>query len=265
MTIRKRHHILVSLKKRSTAESLKINLYRKKSGNERIIIMIGGFGDDRNYFKNICHKIIEVKSDCDVCSYSIRGLETGKSFPVFQQIIDLREVLDLLIKRGYQTFDLVCTSMGSISMTAVMVDKKYDKYIKNGIYLDPADYYLKFDILTEPDTWSGYVKYEPKEPTVSILLRNLDSDVKVSVISFLLKNCINNNYLYSEYSKRGVDVPNGHSRLSVDMTRSFFENTPIKNKGEYIENKSLPHGFERDGNVAKNEKEIVSIVSVLIK
>jgi hypothetical protein len=265
MSNNKRRHLVLRIKNGSTSEPLMINIYRKKVGNNGIVVMIGGFGDDRNAFKNICHGLIETKSDTDVCSYSIRGLETDKSFPVFQQILDLQEVLDLLLTRGYQNIKLVSTSMGSIAMTAVLVDKKYKEFISSGIYLDPADYYLKFDVLEEPETWSGYKKYEPTQPTVSTLLKNLDTNVKISVVSFALKNCVEDKYFFSANSERGVDIPKGHSRLSIEMTKSFFENTPSKNKGRYIENKTLPHGFERDGDVNRNESEILGIIINLLK
>jgi pimeloyl-ACP methyl ester carboxylesterase len=246
------------LNKSKIGEDLKINRYG--DGGKQALIFIGGSGDDRNYFENICVSL-SLKSTWDIFTYSIRGLETGRQFPLYQQILDLREVVDFILNsKKYKSIILVSTSMGSIAMSAMLVDPGYGKYFSKAVYLDPADYYLKLNSLTEPDTWSGEKEYCPVEPTVSDMLVDIRSQVKVYVVGFYLNNCIKNDYAFSDFVQRGIDVAGGHPRLNQKMTKSFFEKTPRDNRGNYIENHTLPHAFERDGDIARNENEVVKIL-----
>lgn len=243
----------------SSSEDLKVNLYGAEN-NKGVVILIGGSGDDRNYFDSLCRKLVKATNKT-VVTYSIRGLETGSGFPVYQQILDLREVVDFVLSnKGYKMINLVSTSMGSIAMSALLVDPVYGKKFSTAVFLDPADYYLKFDALSEPETWSGIEQYKPTAPTVSTMLRDIRSEVGVYVVGFYLNNCINNDYASKNHEERGKGGEGGHPRLNQVMTKSFFNNTPAKNQRKYIENHSLPHAFERDGDVVKNEEEVVELL-----
>lgn len=243
----------------NSSEDLNVNLYGAEN-DKGVIFLIGGSGDDRNYFDSLCHKLVEATHKT-VVTYSIRGLETGSEFPVYQQILDLREVVDFVLSRKrYESINLVSTSMGSIAMSALLVDPVYGKKFRTAVFLDPADYYLKLDSLSEPETWSGIEQYNPTAPTVSTLLREIRSEVGVYVVGFYINNCINNDYASNNHEDRGREVGGGHPRLNQEMTKSFFYNTPVKNQRKYIENHSLPHAFERDGDVARNEKEVVELL-----
>jgi hypothetical protein len=59
---------------------------------------------------------------------------------------------------------------------------------------------------------------------------------------------------------RGHDNPQMYARLNNEMVRSFYTNTPPKNRGQYIEDATLPHAFMRDGDKQKNMDTILSLL-----
>jgi hypothetical protein len=198
----------------------------------------------------------------NIVAISFSGTETEVNYPPKTQYDDLKSVLNYLIKnKGNNKFDLVCTSMGSVSAVLMLNDNDFDKYITNVIMLDPADYLVDLG-QKEGKTWTGYDKYDIGANTLSRLMSNINSDVKVHAINFKIRNYSEKGY--APESKRSVDNPKLYSRLNNDMVKVFFDRTPIKNKGEYIEDNNLPHAFLRDGIINNNIKIVFDYISNIL-
>ena len=152
--------------------------------------------------------------------------------------------------------------MGAISTMLIAVDKSFNKYLRKIIFLDPADYSLIRD-KEEIKTWSGADKFEPKQAVLSNKMKKISSNVKIHVVSLLLRNFGKSGY--APVDKRGNDNPELYSRLNNDMVKAFYINMSIKNKGRYIEDKKLPHAFMRDGDVKENERLVSELIYRLLK
>jgi len=92
-------------------------------------------------------------------------------------------------------------------------------------------------------------------------MKKTGSDVKVDVVNFTLRNYTKKGYAMD----RGKDDPNNFERLNNKMVKSFYDKTPIKNRGKYIEINRIPHAIMRDGNVKENVKKVGDLLFKLIK
>lgn len=246
---------------KNNSEPLLVNYFENSEKNNEALVIVGGSGDDRNKFNNVANMVLD-KVRSDVVTFSFRGVETQKEFPAIQQYHDLKELINFLVNnKGKKKIQIACTSMGAVSTTLVAVDKKFNKYLGKIIFLDPADYPEVSEDKTESSTWSGVDNFEPEKAILSNKIKDIDSDVKIFVINFLLRNYGKSGY--TPIDQRGIDDPNLYSRLNNDMVKAFYTNTPDKNKGEYIEDRELPHAFLRDGNIKRNEEKVASLIGDL--
>lgn len=238
---------------------LRINVYSRKGKDKKVFVIVGGFGDDRNYFANLI-KQLQSKFRSDFVTFSFRGVEEKKALGLNQQARDLEEVVKHVSKK-YEDLMLICTSDGQFS-TSKLLATKHAKLVSSAIYLDPADYYLEQgDRSPWEFIWSGYQKYKPAKKTSSDLLKEIKSDTKIHVVNFTIRNYGKNGY--APENERGKDNPKLFARLSNDMVKAFYVNTPENNKGKYIEDNTSPHAFMRDGNVKQNIKKIADLISKL--
>jgi len=66
---------------KTNLEPLFVNYYKKNEKDDRVLIIVGGSGDDRNKFKNIVALLHDRKLNYDIVAFSFRGVETKKEFP----------------------------------------------------------------------------------------------------------------------------------------------------------------------------------------
>lgn len=238
----------------SNVNSASFDYFNSKNTSNETIVLIDGSGGNRLKLRPLAIYLNSKFADKNIVAISFSGSETGVSYPPKTQYGDLKAVLNYLIEnKENKKFDLVCTSMGSVSTVLVLTDKDFDKYLANVIMLDPADYFIDMGE-KEGKTWTGYEKYDFEADTLSKLMSNINSDVKVHIINFKIRNYSDKGYVIE--SGRGVDNPKLFSRLNNNMVEAFYERTPYKNHGMYIEDDNLPHAFLRDGNIKKNIKTI---------
>ena len=247
----------------TNSEPLLVNYFNINNNNNKVLIIVGGSGDVRNKFNNVAGLLHKRGFNCDIVTFSFRGRETNKEFPAKQQCSDLKELVDYLIKEKYKKqISIVCTSMGALSTTVIAVDKNIDKFFESIVYLDPADYPVISETDIESHTWSGIDKFNSDEAVLGNMMKKIKSNVRVHVVNFLIRNFEKSGY--APKNKRGVDSPKLSSRLNNEMVKAFYTNTPAKNRGEYVEDKKLPHAFLRDGSVEENEKHVANLVYRLI-
>ena len=53
-------------------------------------------------------------------------------------------------------------------------------------------------------------------------------------------------------------------RLNTKMVKSFYENTPRRNRGVYKEVSGIPHGIFRDGDVEANTEKVAELLKEVI-
>lgn len=228
------------------------------------ILFVGGSGDTREKLKPLIEKLIDLGLKYNFISFSFRGVEENQLQPLKNQIDDLKEILSWTTKKQYKNLIIVCTSMGAYSTTNILVDSNTSQSIKKVIFIDPADYYIRSDDKIDGGgTWSGNESYDPIDNTASTILKNINSNVIVDVINFTIRNYMKNGYELPE--KRHIDNPTNVERLNNLMVKSFYNNTPSRNRGDYIENNTLPHAFLRDGNIENNLNILGGILAKLLK
>lgn len=244
-------------------EPIKINYFPNKY-KHKLIIIVGGWGDTRNEFLNIVTLLVNKGINESFTTFSFRGYEDKKYRPLLQQSKDLKEVVEYFIgKKNITEIKLINTSDGAVSSTYLLFSDDFGDSINKAIYLDPADYYQEsIGKLTEDIfIWPGFKKFEPTKKVVADLLTKVKSDVMVDVVNFTLRN-----YGPDGYSPHpSVDNPNYFPRLNNDMVRNFYEKTPKKNRGKYMEIPGIPHAFLRDGNVKENEIKVADLIFKLVK
>ncbi|MBI2357025.1 hypothetical protein HYV12_03190 [Candidatus Dojkabacteria bacterium] len=247
-----------------TGREESINCILLEQNSKDLIIFIGGDGDTKDTYLELGKKISDSLKQ-DLLLFSFRGRESGKSDTPTQLISDLEELVAYINRTyRYNSISLISTSSGSIPMTYVLANQSLSKHFKQAVYLDPADYYTTQEGLSiHPDTWTGIEEYNPRYETVSTMMKQISSGVKVYVVNFTIRNTEGDRYV--EVERRGLDNPNKYTRLNNDMVKSFYSNTPERNRGEYIEESTLPHAFERDGNISKNEEKILEILKLTCK
>jgi len=242
------------------ADQILLNVYEsKRTKSKETILLVGGSGDDRNKFENVVYQIQNKLPGYRVVTISFRGTESKKEHSLFNQIKELEEVVEYLSRNGSRKIVLVCTSAGAVSTAKILAHPKYAQHFNRAIFLDPADYR---NVEDELETWSGLEKFNPEDLLAARNMAKIDSDVKVYVVNFLLRNYGKTGYVAT--NKRGDDNPELFERLNNKMVRYFYENTPAKNRGAYLEDKILPHAIIRDGDIAKNEVRVANIITDLI-
>jgi len=233
----------------SNKSSAAFDLYLKRGRCEKLMVLIDGDGGNRLKLRPLAKFLFNEIQDSNIAAISFEQMETDMRFPAPKtQLLNLVEIISKIreiIK--IKEINLVATSGGAISAVLVVVNKE-DLGIKNVVLLDPTDYLLRDLTLPLGQTWDGNQKYPVDKKTFSSLLKGVRHDVKVHVINFTLRNCIDGKYGID----RGFDYPEGHSRLNNDMVRSFYIRTPDINKGIYIEDNKLPQAFLRDGKIKSN-------------
>lgn len=243
-------------------EPLLVNYYNGDT-SDHVLVIVGGSGDDRNQFDSLITLLHEQRPQYNVVTFSFRGVETGNLFPAIQQYYDLKELLDYLItNKSKKNISIVCTSMGAVSTTLVATDTSYDEYLKKIVFVDPADYLEISEIEAESRTWSGPEIFEPHKAILTDKIKTVTSDVEISAVNLLLRNYGTSGY--APPALRGVDNPELFSRVNDDMVKAFYTNAPDKNKGEYIEDRQIPHAFMRDGNIEKNVKLLAKLIMQII-
>lgn len=238
-------------------EPIILNLYHKKDKDARTLLFVGGSGDDRSKFKNIAHQLLEKNVFSKVVTISFRGTETQRERPLTNQIDELEEILNYLVEKlTIKTLDVVCTSAGALSTTWAITNPKNKLIFREAVYIDPADYYLAGNSYK---TYSGFQEFNPSKAMASVRLKSLKSEVKVHVINLMIRNYGPTGYPKEE--ERGIDNPKLYKRLNSNMVEEFWKNLPNKNKGKYIEDRTLPHAFVRDGDIYKNEARVVELIT----
>jgi hypothetical protein len=213
--------------------------------------------------KPFVKKLIENGMKHNIFTFSFKGVEENGSKPLKNQIDDLESILQWAIKNYDGKIDIACTSDGAYSTTHALINHKLSKKIHTAIFIDPADYQISKNTKKEiSGTWSGLDEYKPEETTLSSLLSQINTDTTVHVINFLLRNFTEDGYVSED--KRHIDNPKCFARLNNSMVKSFYKNTPKKNKGKYIEDTKLPHAFIRDGNIERNFKRLASLIMKLL-
>lgn len=223
------------------------------------LILVGGSGDDARSFDPLIAELHKVLPHIHVVTFSFLGTITQRDVPLHSQVNDLKQVLTQSIQRNNKKVYIAATSQGAYSTTHTLVDDVLGSYISRCIFIDPADYYIDDTIKTsQVRTWSGVMSYLPNKKTISSLMKEIKSNVIIDVIHFTLRNYGKDGY--GNPNERGDDNPHMFPRLNTNMVQSFYLNAPEKNRGQYIENNSLPHAFTRDGDIPKNWKILSELI-----
>jgi pimeloyl-ACP methyl ester carboxylesterase len=231
---------------------------------DTICIFVGGSGDNKDSFDAVISRISLALPSLRFVTFSFRGVEEQHDLPLQQQVDDLQEVVNTIAVTNHNSaIVIVATSMGAYS-TAHLLALERQLPITRCILVDPADYTIdKERPVTASRSWSGADTYSPPSPTASMKMKEIHGNVQVDVIHFTLKNYTANGYVPK--SVRGVDNEGAVPRLNSNMVRSFFNNTPQRNRGIYMENQALPHAFMRDGDREKNVDTLAQILIQLFK
>lgn len=241
---------------------MKLILNPPNTKNEKCLVLIGGVGDPAEIFEPLVAKLASRLPDHTICTFTFSQKSSDISLLNLQSN-ELSEVLNqLIIHHDFKTLDLWCTSMGSYATVNVLIDPTYSKHVTHAIFFDPADYYLDdlaMDVEQET-TCSGYQDYHPTSPTISTQMSKLASKTIVDVVHLSVRNHGRSGYIEAEYSRRNIDNPTGFTRLNTRMVKSFYNNTPLINRGRYLEINKLPHAIFRDGDVEYNLQTITDHV-----
>jgi pimeloyl-ACP methyl ester carboxylesterase len=230
---------------------------------KKLVLFINGDGSTGDFLE-ISSELAKLLPEFDYLTFFFRGAREGKS-PEFYDLLD--DIADLLqyiaASYSYDSVIIISTSTGAVAATyglqlsPVAVDR--------AVYIDPADYIIPKERNdgTKMETWDGSTVYNPKDQTVSDLMRNLKSDVVVDVIGFTLRNTHSGQYV--DHSMRHLDHHGYAPRLNQSMVAAFYEKTPVGNRGKFLAVNGIPHAFTRDGNVQENIKQLVAILRGLLE
>jgi len=237
---------------------MKLTLTSPAKIKTRCLVLIGGVGDPAEIFEPLVAKLASRLPDHTICTFTFSQKSSDMSLLNLQSK-ELGEVINQLINHyKFKCIDLWCTSMGSYATVKALINPIYSKHIAHAIFFDPADYHLDdlaMDVEQE-NTWSGYQDYHPTSPTISAQMAKLTSKSIVSVVHLPVQNHRSSGYVEAEYSRRNIDNPLVFSRLNTQMVKSFYNNTPLINRGHYLEINNLPHAIFRDGDVEYNLQTI---------
>jgi hypothetical protein len=240
---------------------IKADFYNVDS--DSTLIFVGGDGDGKNKFDPIIKRLFSKGYQSNILTYTYRGLDEGEQTSLNQKTIDLEEVLDFAQnKLGTKTIKLFCTSMGSWATVKVIINKRYNKFITDVFLLDPCDYYQKESAIDTEIAyhWKGYENYKPEGPVLSDHMKGITSDVRVRVVSLIVRNYSRNGYNSDKSLERGKTTDGFYPRLNIEMVKAFYAKTPDKNKGGFVELDNLPHAFMRDGDVHDNVQRISKLI-----
>ncbi|HRI05661.1 MAG TPA: hypothetical protein PLV59_01820 [Candidatus Dojkabacteria bacterium] len=241
-------------------KNIAIDLYNEDKSFDKILIFIGGDGDDKEYLIPF-NTVLANSISCPLVSFDYSSME-GDFRANEKYKYAINEAIEVIkyFSNKYRTSEIIlaCTSAGSIPTTYALLDLVSSR-ISKAIYLDPANYYVtKEGQSTKDGEWTGNHDYKPQFPTLSSLMKSITSNTKVYVTPFTIRNSKGNQYVDPEF--RGIDHEGLLTRISVESTKSFYNNTPEKNKGEYIEINTVPHAFLRDGNIDSNIRALVDLI-----
>lgn len=238
--------------------SLPIRFFGNKASSD-ILLFVGGSGDSKDSYNNLISRLVPIFPQHKIITFSFKGVKDNLDLPLTQQTKDLMEICDEIINKSDTSISLVATSNGVFSTAHAIIDNRYSTYFKHIVLLDPADHYIDTqETVRSSRTWTGLQKYEPIKETSSSLMEKIVSGIKVHVVNFTIRNYGTEGYV--EDKERGIDNLKMVSRLNNDMVKSFYEHTPLVNRGFYIEDNSLPHAFMRDGNIDKNIDRVTDIL-----
>jgi len=227
------------------------------------LILVGGSGDTARSFDPLITELHIHLPHIRVVTFSFSGTVRQTDLPLHSQVSDLKQILTQSIQRNNNKVYIAATSQGAYSVAHILKDSTYAPHINKCIFIDPADYYIDENSKTsQARSWSGVMSYLPNKKTVSSLMKEINSNVIIDVIHFTLRNYGKDGYVSP--SERGEDNPQKFPRLNSEMVKSFYLNTPEKNRGQYIENNSLPHAFMRDGDIPKNGKILSELIQQCI-
>lgn len=223
------------------------------------ILIVGGSGDSKDSYDELVEKITALVPEQMIVTFSFRGVEEHKDMPLHQQIQDLKDVLFQMKKSNIPSVKVVATSNGAYSTAYLLTDPEWTGYIQSVLLLDPADHYCNTsETVKSSRTWTGIDSYSPTRKTTASLMSEITSNVMVHVVNFTLRNYGADGY--ADPAMRGHDNPQMYARLNNEMVHKFYTNTPPKNRGQYIEDATLPHAFMRDGDKQKNMDTILSLL-----
>lgn len=246
---------------------MEIHLSPSDDVREKFLLLVGGSGDTAERFVPLVEKLNEKLPHHTICTFTMSSsCPTGESL-LDKQAEQLSEVMEQLVYRHkFAKFDLFCTSMGAYAAVKALINPKYSQLFERIIFFDPADYYLSssFGSTDGEITWSGYMEYVPKGPLVSDELKQYEGEATIHVVHLTVRNHGPNGYVEEKYEDRGKDHPTAFQRLNTKMVKQFYENTPLKNRGKYLEVSDLPHGFVRDGDIARNLEHVAREILKLI-
>jgi len=244
---------------------IKINYLNLKKNSNSLILFIGGSGDTKDDFNPLIEELQERINNYNFASFSFKGIEENKIFPLSNQTNDLKEVLKFFINKNINKFILIATSAGAYSTCEILGSNEFNKLIKKVILIDPADYYVEeAKKLKIYNTWSGSDEFKPTNRLVSCELFSIKGNFKIDVIHLTLKNYGNHDYIEKDFSKRGKSFPNAFPRLNTMMVKNFYETIPEKNKGKYLEIDNIPHGIFRDGKINQNILKVVNMLQEIL-
>lgn len=240
---------------------MKISLYPPGNKSTKCLILVGGDGDTIEVLAPLTKAISSSLPGYIICTFDFT------TEPSSQSVLDINAAELILVcqelvnDHGIEVIDIWCTSRGAYPTVKLLGNKDLAKYVRKVILYDPADYYLGE---TDLHSWSGYMDYSPVRRVVSDDLENIIGDCLIDVVHLTLKNYSPGGYFESEYPNRGKDNPLGFLRLSTKMVKSFYAKIPSKNRGEYIEDPTVPHGFVRDGDLVKNLDQVSNLAVKII-
>jgi predicted alpha/beta-fold hydrolase len=227
--------------------------------SSKVILIVGGSGDTKDSYGGFVNMLTEILPKYKIITFSFQGQEDEKDLPLQQQVEDLKHVLSTLHNLAIRSITILGTSMGAFSVTHVLNNEQFSEDIKEVVLLDPADYYLDtLETAKKITSWTGVDNYAPSRPTAVSLMNKIKSNTRIHVINFTIRNYDGAGYTSEEL--RGIDNSNQYARLNNDMVKTFYDNTPIKNRGKYIEDNTIPHAFMRDGNVKNNIDRLAQIL-----
>lgn len=235
-----------------------------KGSTNTAIIIAGGDGDDKDTFDLLIDSLREKGVKNHFITFSYSGLDDPRKFSLPETVNDLKEILDFSVAiEGVEDIKILATSMGAYCTSIITSDPNYSRKISEILFLDPADCYLDEKIVS---TWEGPREYklDPSRKTASQTLRDLTANTKIHIAHLTLRNYGPDGYIEKEYKDRGKDHESMYPRLNTNMVKSFYENTPEKNRGEYREVKDTPHGIFRDGDIEKNIENIGKLIMEIL-
>jgi hypothetical protein len=226
----------------------------------KLILFVCGDKEVKDSFYSIIDKVEKLSNESSLACFSFRGRETNKKYSPKQMVFDLEELLEHLISKGYTNINLVATSSGFVSTVFAITNANLSDYIKKVVLLDPADYEFE----GRKHTWTSYEEYKPESALISSKLRKLASNIKIHTIFFALKAWDTHLKEIVKADKLNTNNPNHVTRMNIEMTKNIHKEVPEKNRGKWIEDKVLPHAFERDFDVNNSQTIIAQYVVDLI-